>query len=114
MVSFSLGFQIEGFSEIEEQIKSLTDVYGSLVRGFCPNDSEVLRIGVDFHLGIQKTENGPKICLDVENQSRAVAFLTEQKEKIDKLLSGIDALAVTAAEMEQELNHPNSSAVLCQ
>ena len=111
MFSYGLGFDIEGMDELVEQTRQLRDMYESLRRDFeQDSDDSAPHFRICLDTTIRKTEDGPQIHIDVLHRAIVVAALKNRKEKIEKLLNGIDELTKAAAKFEMEMNHPNNSA----
>lgn len=113
MISYGFGFNIEGIDDLVEQTKQLRDMYDSLKRDFEQDaDDSAPHFRVCLDAAIRKTEEGPQIHIDVLHRAIVVSALRNRKEKIEKLLDGIDELTKAAAKFEMEMNHPNNSADL--
>lgn len=113
MFSYGFGFDIEGMADLAEQTKQLRDIYDSLRRDFEQDvDDSVSHFRVCLDAKIRKTEDGPQIHIDVLHRAFVVSALRNRKEKIEKLLDGIDELTKAVAKFEAEMNQPNNSAGL--
>ena len=110
MFSYGLGFNIDGMDDLVEQAKQLRDMYDSLRRDFEQDtDDSAPHFGICLDAAIRKSEDGPQIHIDVLHRAIVVTALKNRKEKIERLLNGIDELVKAAAKFEMEMNHPNSS-----
>lgn len=110
MFSYGLGFDIEGMDDLVEQTRRLRDMYDSLKRDFEQDaDDSVPHFRVCLNAELRKTEDGPQIHVEVLHRANVAAALKDRKEKIEKLLDGLDELTKEAAKFEAEMNHPNNS-----
>ncbi|WP_297997868.1 hypothetical protein [uncultured Oscillibacter sp.] len=103
-------FDIEGIDDLIEQTRRLWDMYESFKKDVLrDNDDSVPHFSLTLGARVQKTPEGPKVHIEMEHLAYVVATLKEQKEKIERLLEGIDTLASAAAKFEAEMNGPNNS-----
>lgn len=105
MFCYGTMFDVEGIDPLIEQTRSLRDLYESFKKDVLrDNDDTVPHFSLTLGAQMQKTPEGPKIHIVMEHRAYVEATLKAQKEKIEKLLAGIDALALSAAEFEDEMN----------
>lgn len=110
MFCYGTMFDIEGIDDLIEQTRRLRDMYESFKKDVLrDNDDSVPHFSLTLGARVQKTPEGPKVHIEMEHRAYVVATLKEQKEKIERLLEGIDTLASAAAKFEAEMNGPNNS-----
>lgn len=110
MFSYGMAFDVENFDNLIEQTRRLRDLYESFKKDVLRDgDDSVPYFRLTLGTQVQKTPEGPKIHIELEHRAYVVATLKAQKEKIEKMLDGIDALASSAEKFEAEMNGVNSN-----
>lgn len=110
MFSYGLNFDIDDTDGLIEQTRYLRDIYDSLRQDFeQDNDDSIPQFNIYLRAEVRRTDNGPQMHFEVMNQAHVVAELRDRKEKIEKLLEGIEALALSARLLESEMNSPSKT-----
>lgn len=111
MFCYGTTFDVEGIDELVEQTRQLRDLYESFKEDVLrDSDDSVPHFRLTLGAQVQKTPEGPKVHIELEHRAYIVATLKAQKEKIEKMLDGIDALASSAVKFEAEMNGVSSNA----